>query len=118
MSGYGVAFLLAIYGGFFSGGYVTLLTTAFVFLFGMTFLESIATTKVVNVFSSSVAVVIFAWRGAVDYKLGAVLGITMFLGAMIGGLTALKIRTVWLRRIFVAVVIGLAVRLLLNLVRF
>jgi hypothetical protein len=34
--GYAVTFLLAIYGGFFSGGYVTMLTAAFVLLFGMT----------------------------------------------------------------------------------
>jgi uncharacterized membrane protein YfcA len=110
--GYGAAFVLAIYGGFFSGGYVTLLTTAFVLLFGMTFLQSVATTKVVNVFSSAVAVLIFAWRGAVDFKLGAILGITMFLGAMIGGHATLRISPVWLRRVFIAVVIGLALKML------
>jgi len=114
VGGYAAAFVLAIYGGFFSGGYVTLLTTAFVFLFGMTLLQSIAITKVVNVFSSTVAVLIFAWRGAVDYKLGAILGIAMFLGAMIGAHTTLKISPVWLRRIFVAVVLGLAVKMLFN----
>jgi uncharacterized protein len=112
--GYAVTFLLAIYGGFFSGGYVTLLTVAFVLFFGMTFLQSVATTKVVNVFSSAAAVLIFAWRGAVDFKLGAILGITMFLGAMIGGHTTLKINPVWLRRVFIAVVIGLALKMLFN----
>jgi len=112
--GYGAAFFLAIYGGFFSGGYVTLLTTAFVLLFGMTFLQSVATTKVVNVFSSAVAVLIFAWRGVVDFKLGALLGVTMFLGAMIGGHTTLKISPVRLRRVFIAVVIGLALKMLFN----
>jgi uncharacterized membrane protein YfcA len=112
--GYGAAFLLAIYGGFFSGGYVTLLTTAFVLLFGMTFLQSVATTKVVNVFSSAVAVLIFAWRGAVDFKLGAILGSAMFLGAMIGGHATLRISPVWLRRVFIAVVVGLALKMLLN----
>lgn len=117
MGGYGAAFVLAIYGGFFSGGYVTLLTTAFVLLFGMTFLESVATTKVINVFSSAVAVLIFAWRGVVDYKLGVILGITMFLGAMIGGHTTLKVNPVWLRRIFIAVVLGLALKMLFNYVQ-
>jgi uncharacterized membrane protein YfcA len=115
--GYAATFLLAIYGGFFSGGYVTLLTVAFVSLFGMTFLQSVATTKVVNVFSSAVAVLIFAWRGAVDFKLGAILGITMFLGAMIGGHATLRISPVWLRRIFIAVVIGLAVKMLFTFVK-
>ena len=115
--GYVAAFVLAIYGGFFSGGYVTLLTTAFVLLFGMTFLESVATTKVVNVFSSAVAVLIFAWRGVVDFKLGAILGITMFLGAMIGGHATLKISPVWLRRVFIVVVIGLALKMFFNFVK-
>ena len=115
--GYGAAFVLAIYGGFFSGGYVTLLTTAFVLLFGMTFLQSVATTKIVNVFSSAVAVLIFAWRGAVDFKLGVILGITMFLGAMIGGHATMRISPVWLRRVFIAVVIGLALKMLFNFVK-
>ena len=117
MAGYGVALLLAIYGGFFSGGYVTILTPTLVLFFGMTFLQSVATTKVVNIFSSIVAVLIFAWRGAVDFRLGAVLGITMFLGAMIGGHATTKINPVWLRRIFIAVVLGLALNMLFRFAR-
>lgn len=112
MVGYAVAFLLAVYGGFFSGGYVTLLTVAFVWLFGMTFLQSVATTKVANVFSSLVATLVFAWHGAVDYKLGVTLGIAMFFGAIIGGCAAAKIRPVWVRRVFVIVIIGLAIKIL------
>jgi uncharacterized membrane protein YfcA len=50
LSGYLVTFLLAVYGGFFSGGYVTMLTASWIVLFGMTFLQSVATTKVVNIF--------------------------------------------------------------------
>ncbi len=85
LAGYGMTFLLAVYGGFFSGGCVTLLTAAFVFLFGMTLLQSVATTKVINAFSSAVATAVFMSRGVVDYKLGSILGITMFVGAMVGG---------------------------------
>jgi len=115
--GYATTFLLAIYGGFFSGGYVTLLTVAFIAFFGMTFLQSVATTKVVNVFSSAVAVLIFAWRGAVDFRLGVILGSTMFFGGIIGGHTTLKISPVWLRRIFIVVVIGLALKMLFSFVK-
>jgi uncharacterized protein len=86
VAGYASTFLLAIYGGFSSGGYVTMLTAAFVLLFGMTFLQAVATTKVINVFSSGVATVVFVWRGVVDLKLGVLLGISMFLGALLGGL--------------------------------
>jgi uncharacterized membrane protein YfcA len=40
--GYVATFFLAVYGGFFSGGYVTTLTAVFVLLFGLTFLQSVA----------------------------------------------------------------------------
>jgi uncharacterized protein len=111
-TGYAVTFLLAVYGGFFSGGYVTMLTAAFVILFGMTFLQAVATTKVVNVFSSSVATLVFFWRGVVDVRLGVILGVTMFLGALLGGRIALSLNVLWLRRIFIAVVFVLAMRML------
>jgi uncharacterized protein len=115
--GYFATFILAIYGGFFSGGYVTMLTAAFVLLFGLTFLQAVATTKVVNVFSSAVATVIFAWRGVVDYKLGLVLGLTMFLGAVIGGHVAMRLPAMWLRRVFLVAVVALAAKMLFALLR-
>jgi uncharacterized protein len=112
IGGYAATFLLAIYGGFFSGGYVTMLTAAFVLLFGMNFLQAVATTKVINIFSSGIASLVFVWRGVVDLKLGIVLGVFMFLGALLGGRIALILSTVRLRRIFVAAVFGLATRML------
>jgi uncharacterized protein len=110
--GYVTTFLLAVYGGFFSGGYVTMLTAAFVVLFGFTFLQSVATTKVINLFSSAAATLVFAWHGVVDYKLGAILGGTMFLGAWAGGHATMRISPVWLRRIFLLAVMGLALKML------
>ncbi len=83
----------------------------------MTLLQSVATTKVINVFSSIVAVLIFAWRGAVDFSLGAVLGITMFIGALIGSHATTKISPIWLRRIFIAAVLGLALNMLVRFAR-
>jgi uncharacterized protein len=112
-TGYFATFILAVYGGFFSGGYVTMLTAVFVLLFGLSFLQSVATTKVINLFSSAVATLIFAWRGVVDYKLGAILGLTMFLGALVGGHATLRISPVWLRRIFIIAVAGLALKMIL-----
>jgi uncharacterized membrane protein YfcA len=113
--GYGATFLLAVYGGFFSGGYVTVLTAVLALFFGFTFLQSVATTKVINLFSSAIATLIFAWRGAVDYKLGVILGVTMFLGALIGGHVTLRLSPVWLRRIFLTAVIGFALKMLFAL---
>jgi uncharacterized protein len=58
---------------------------------------------------------VFAWRGLVDFRLDIILGISMFLGAQLGGRIALRRSTAWLRRIFIAAVLGLAIRLLLPL---
>lgn len=110
--GYVTTFALAVYGGFFSGGYVTMLTAVFVLLFGLTFLQSVATTKVINICSSAVATAVFAWRGVVDYKLGVVLGMTMLVGALIGGQVALRLPGVWLLRVFLLAVVGLAAKML------
>jgi len=116
-TGYVATFVLAVYGGFFSGGYVTMLTAVFVLLFGLTFLQSVATTKIINFFSSLVATVIFASHGVVDYRLGAVLGFTMFLGAVIGGHVAMRLPAVWLRRIFVVAVVALAANMAFAFIR-
>jgi uncharacterized membrane protein YfcA len=55
-----------------------------------------------------VATAIFAWRGIVDYKLGLILGVTMFLGVVVGGNIATWLSAVWLRRIFLIAVVALA----------
>jgi len=104
IAGYILTFLMGIYGGLFSGGYVTILTALFVAIFGMTFIEAIATTKLINIFSSGIATVIFMSRGLVDYRLGSILGATMFFGALLGARFARRLGNVWLRRIYLTAV--------------
>jgi uncharacterized membrane protein YfcA len=108
-----LTFLLGIYGGFFSGGYVTILTAVYVAFFKQSFIEAIATTKLMNMFSSSVATGVFMTHGLVDYKLGMILGATMFVGAFLGARFAIRIGDLWLRRIFLAAVWILGLKALL-----
>jgi len=109
-------FLLAIYGGLYSGGYVTILTAVFVAFSGMTFTESVGVTKFINVFSSGIATLIFMWQGLVDYKLGLILAIAMFAGAFVGAHFAIKMSELWLRRIFLTTVFLLAAITLIDFV--
>jgi uncharacterized membrane protein YfcA len=104
LAGYALTFLLGIYGGFFSGGYVTILTAVFVAFFRYSFIEAIAITKLMNVSSSAIATAIFMSRGAVDFRLGIILGATMFFGAVLGARFAIRLSNVWLRRIFLTAV--------------
>jgi uncharacterized membrane protein YfcA len=113
-----VTFILAIYGGLYSGGYVTVLTAAIVSLSAMTFTQAIAATKLINVFSSGIATLVFMWQGLVDYRLGIFLAIAMFAGAFVGAHYATKMNEIWLRRVFVATVVILAVKLIVDVVRF
>jgi len=110
--GYGMTFLLGIYGGFFSGGYVTILTALFVAAFHSSFREAVATTKVLNIFSSAVATAIFMAKGLVDYRLGLILAATMFVGAALGAKVVVNLADQWIRRIFLAAVWILALKAL------
>lgn len=113
---YVLVFLLGIYGGLFSGGYVTVLTVVCVGIYGMRYGEAVASTKLINVFSSAIATLIFMWQGLVDYKLGLILGVTMFAGAYIGAHFVTKLNDIWLRRIFLTTVILLAIKTLYDLI--
>ncbi|HEX3101005.1 MAG TPA: sulfite exporter TauE/SafE family protein [Pyrinomonadaceae bacterium] len=107
-----LVFLLGIYGGVFSGGYTTILTSVCVGICGMQYTEAIASTKLINVFSSGIATIVFMWQGLVDYKLGLILGATMFVGAYAGAHFVTKLNDIWLRRIFLSTVILLALKTL------
>jgi uncharacterized membrane protein YfcA len=107
---YVLVFLLGIYGGLFSGGYVTILTAVCIGIYGMRYSEAVASTKLINVFSSAIATAVFMWQGLVDYKLGLIIGVTMFVGAYVGAHYATKLNDIWLRRVFLTTVLLLAIK--------
>lgn len=115
MLGWAATFALAIYGGLFSGGYVTILTAVFVSLLGMSYSESVGTTKLINVFSSLVATAVFIWNGLVYYRLGLILGITMFAGAYFGATISVRLNERRLRQIFLLAVMLLAFKMIYDL---
>ncbi|HMM78880.1 MAG TPA: sulfite exporter TauE/SafE family protein [Pyrinomonadaceae bacterium] len=113
---YGLIFALGIYGGLFSGGYVTILTVVLVAFFGMRFSESIAATKLVNLVSSAIASVLFMWQGLVDYTLGIWLAAAMFVGGYVGAHYAARMNDVWLKLIFLTAVLLLAFKIIYDLI--
>jgi uncharacterized membrane protein YfcA len=113
--GYFLSFILAIYGGFFSGGYVTMLTFVFVAFFAFEMRKAIATTKVINVFSSLIATVIFIYHDLVDFRLGTLLAVTMFTGAYLGARVVTKLDELWLKRIFFGVAFLISLKLVYDL---
>ena len=104
-------FILGIYGGFFSGGYVTMLSYVLVFIFGMSFLETAFTTKIFNIFSSLIACVFFYKSNLINFSVGIPIAISVSLGAIIGTKLAIKKGNAWIRDLFIIIVIILAIKL-------
>jgi len=105
-------FILGIYGGFFSGGYVTVLSYVLILSFGFSFLQVAFITKILNIFSSLVACAFFHYNGLINFSVGIPLAISMSSGAFLGAKFAVAKGNRWIRNIFFAAVIVLAIKLL------
>lgn len=108
LAAYAACAAFAVYGGLFSGGYMTVLTVALVPLFGITLLQSVALTKIVNLVNSAVATAVFVAQGVVHYDLAIPLAATMWTGGWIGAKLAARGGSAWIRKLMVAVIVALA----------
>jgi uncharacterized membrane protein YfcA len=111
MVGYIVSTLLGIYGGFFSGGYTTLMTVLCVVCFGLTMMESIAVTKPVNLLSCVAASVVFFAGGLIDLRIGVPLAVANLIGGWLGAHAAVKGGDRFVRLLFLLTVAALAIKL-------
>ncbi len=112
-AGWIIVFILGIYGGFFSGGYITMLTYTFLFFWGMTFIQAVGLTKVLNIFSSGAACVYFIYTGTINFRYGIPLAAVMFAGGYTGAKIAVFKGNNWLRYIFLAAAAAMGVAILI-----
>jgi uncharacterized membrane protein YfcA len=115
--GYLVAAVLGVYGGFYSGGYTTLLTFAVVGLLGTSLVEAVGLTKVVNFASSAIACVAFARAGLIDLRVAAPMSVAMIVGAWAGASLATRFGHRYVRALFLGSLLLLGVKLVLDLLR-
>lgn len=111
LAGYIASTVLGIYGGFFSGGYTTLMTVLCVVCFGLTMMESIAVTKPVNLLSCAAASVVFFAGGLIDLRIGVPLAAANLVGGWLGAHAALKGGDRFVRLLFLLTVAALAIKL-------
>src|SRR5580698_5321312 len=104
--------LLGVYGGFFSGGYTTLMTVLCVVCFSLTMMESVAITKPVNLISCLAASLVFFAGGLVDLRVGLPLAAANLVGGWVGAHFALKGGDRFVRALFLLTVAALAAKLL------
>ncbi len=106
------AFIVGIYGGFYGAGAGTFLFYILIICFGQTFIESAGTHALANLSFSAIAAVIFAYKGVIDYVWVVPLFIGSFAGAYLSAHYSDRIGNVLLKRLFLVVVVIVAVKLL------
>lgn len=83
-------FFISIYDSFFGVGSGLLAIFSLTSLLGITFLEANATEKVAWILNATISVIIFASYGLINYKIGIVLLVGMFVGGYTGASIALR----------------------------
>jgi uncharacterized protein len=104
--------LLGVYGGFFSGGYTTLMTVLCTVCFGLTMMESVAVTKPINLVSCVAASVVFFAGGLIDLRVGVPLAVANLVGGWLGAHAALKGGDRFVRLLFLGTIAALALKLI------
>jgi hypothetical protein len=109
--------VLGVYGGLFSGGYTTLLTFTCIAALGMPLMQTIGTTKLVNLVSCAVASGVFVVAGLVDYRVAVPASLASFVGGWAGAHLALRRGERFVRAMFLVTVAAMAVKMVVDLVR-
>jgi uncharacterized protein len=106
-----VALAIGAYDGFFGPGTGTFLIVAFVGLLGDGMARASASAKVVNFASNLAAVVLFASRGLVIWKIALPMAAAQLAGGWVGAHLAVRRGDALVRKVVVAVALALAARL-------
>ncbi len=108
-----ISFFLGVYGGFYGVNLGTFLSYLLILVFGQTFLESAATRKIVGLLLILAAIVVFATHHVIDYRYGAFLFAGSGTGSYLGAHFSDRIGNLWVKRLFIVVVLILAAKLVL-----
>ena len=108
-----ISFIIGIYGGFYGAMAGTFLLYVLLFIFEQTFLEGTATLKLTSLMMTTMAAVVFASKGAIDYPMAAAMFLGCAIGSYIGAHYSYRIGNVWIKRLFVLIVLVMVVKLLI-----
>ncbi len=106
-----IGLTIGFYDGFFGPGTGSFLIFLFIRLLGMDFLRASVSAKLLNVATNVAAIAFFARNVELMWKLGAVMAVCNLCGAVVGSHLALRHGSGFIRRIFLAVVVVLILRI-------
>ena len=106
--------LVGIYNGFYGAGGGTFLAYIMILVFRQTFLGSAANLKVSTVLSYAVSTATYAYHGAIDLPVALVLFVGSWIGSSLGAHYSDRIGNVWIKRVFMTVILIMVVKLLMS----
>ena len=106
-----LALVIGAYDGFFGPGTGTFLIAGYVALLGDSPTRASASAKVVNFASNLAALVLFAWKGAVVWRLALPMAVAQLVGGQLGARLAVKKGDILVRRAVLLVVLALCAKL-------
>ncbi|HET9597281.1 MAG TPA: TSUP family transporter [Anaeromyxobacteraceae bacterium] len=106
-----IALVIGAYDGFFGPGTGTLLIVAFASLLGDGLARASGEAKAVNFASNLAAVLLFAARGVVLWRVALPMAAAQFAGGMLGAHLAVRRGDAFVRRVVLLVVVALCVKL-------
>ena len=109
---------LGFYDGFFGPGTGSFLIFVFIGAFGLTFLRATAAAKVVNFATNLGALVYFLASGPIIFQAAIPMAACNVLGAVLGSRLAVLKGNRFVRVLFLAVVLGVVLRLAYDLIQF
>jgi uncharacterized membrane protein YfcA len=115
--GFAAVTVLGVYGGLFSGGYTTLLTFTCVVALGMPLMQTVGTTKLVNLASCAVASAVFVSARLIDYRVAVPASLASFVGGWAGAHLALQRGEKFVRALFIVTVLAMALKMVVDLLR-
>jgi len=110
-----IAFALGFYDGFFGPGTGSFLIFGLINIFGFNFVRASGNAKVLNFISNLSALVMFGLRGQIYYLIGLPVAVCMVAGAHVGTRLALRNGAKFIKPIFVAMSLAVAVKLLFQM---
>ena len=109
-----MSFVVGIYGGFYGAMGGTFLLYISLFTFKQTFLEGTATIKLSSLMMTMMAAFVFARKGAIDYAMAIAMFLGCAIGSYIGAHYSDRIGNVWIKRLFIFIVLAMVVKLLIS----
>jgi uncharacterized membrane protein YfcA len=106
--------VVGIYSGFYGGGAGTFMSYIMILVFRQTFLESAANLKVAQIMSPAIAAATYAYHGAIHLPLALVMFAGSCIGSYVGAQYSDRIGNVWIKRIFIGVILMMVIKLLMD----